>query len=115
MGYLPLLSRPEQIVYFFRDVHGVRAISKEVLRKRTDDHNRWVESFARNHLIPLEWTAKGVRKEDYVRPARRRRERQNRLGVYCILKSMELGSSFRSVAPKYPSDDPDYRILHRQR
>ena len=35
-GYLPLLSRPEHIVYFFRDVHGVGAITKDVLRQRTD-------------------------------------------------------------------------------
>ncbi len=31
-GYLPLLSRPEQIVYFFRHVHGLGAITKEVLQ-----------------------------------------------------------------------------------
>lgn len=114
-GYLPLLSRPEHIVYFFRDVHGVGAITKDVLRKRTDDYNRWVESFARNHLIPIEWAEKGVRKEDYTRPALRRRELQKRFGVYFILKSMEVGTSFRSAAPKYPTDDPDYRILRRQR
>ena len=28
---------------------------------------------------------------------------------------MEIGSSFRSAKPQYPSDDPDYRILRRQR
>ncbi len=28
---------------------------------------------------------------------------------------MEAGTSFRSAAPQYPSDDPDYRILRRQR
>ena len=74
-----------------------------------------MDAFARNHLIPLEWAEKGVRKEDYVRPALRRMERQNRFGVYFILKSMEFGSSFRSAAARYPTDDPDYRILHRQR
>ena len=81
-GYLPLLTRPEHIVYFFRDVHGVRAITKEVLRKRTDDYNRWVDAFARNHLIPLEWAEKSVRKEDYVRPALRRMERQIYVGEF---------------------------------
>ena len=30
-GYLPLLTRPEHIVHFFRDVHGVYPITKEVL------------------------------------------------------------------------------------
>lgn len=114
-GYLPLLTRPEHIVHFFRDVQGVTPITKEVLRKRTDDYNRWVDAFARNHDIPIEWAEKGVRKEDYVRPALRRMERRKRFGVYFILKSMELGATFRSAVPKYPCDDPDYRILSRQR
>ena len=91
-GYLPLLSRAEQIVYFFHHVHGVGAMTKEVLRKRTDDYQRWGEAFARHHLIPLEWAEKGVRKEDYVRPALRRREGQNHFSVCFILKSMELGT-----------------------
>jgi len=33
-GYLSGLSRPEQVVYFFRQVVGVPAISKEVLSQR---------------------------------------------------------------------------------
>jgi hypothetical protein len=115
LGHLPLLTRPENIVHFFRDVHGVGAITKEVLRRRTTEYNQWVEAFARNHHIPMEWAEKGVRKEDYVRPWLRRMERQGRHGVYFILKSMEIGTSFRSTMPKYPTADPDYRILSRQR
>jgi hypothetical protein len=115
LGHLPLLTRPENIVHFFRDVHGVGAITKEVLRQRTTEYNQWVEAFARNRRIPIEWAEKGVRKEDYVRPRLRRMERQDRYGVYFILKSMEIGTSFRSAMPKYPTADPDYRILSRQR
>ena len=33
LGHLPLLTRPENIVHFFRDVHHVNAITKEVLRQ----------------------------------------------------------------------------------
>ena len=36
-GYLPLLT-PEHIVHFFRDVHGIYPITKEVLAGRTDDY-----------------------------------------------------------------------------
>jgi hypothetical protein len=37
-GYLPLLTRPEHIVHFFRDVHEVYPITKEALPKYpTDD------------------------------------------------------------------------------
>ena len=34
-GYLPLLTRPEHIVHFFRDVHGLYPITPQVLAKRT--------------------------------------------------------------------------------
>jgi hypothetical protein len=115
LGYLPLLTRPENIVYFFRDIHHLSPITQEVLRQRTQDYHRWVESFARRRKIPLEWTEKGVRKEDYVRPYLRQMERQNRFGVYFILKSMEVGPTFRSLAPRFPAEDPHYRILSRQR
>src|ERR1700745_2452007 len=67
-GYLSGLSRPEQVVYFFRQVLGVPVVSKEVLSERTTDYQAWVEAFARNHDIPIEWAEKGVRKEDYVMP-----------------------------------------------
>jgi hypothetical protein len=68
-------------------VQGVGAITKEVLRQRTTEYNQWVEAFARNHGIPLEWAEQGVRKEDYVRPRLRQMERRQRYGVYFILKS----------------------------
>ena len=114
-GHLPLLTRPENIVHFFREVHGIGAITKEVLRQRTTEYNQWVEAFARNRKLPIEWAEKGVRKEDYVRPWLRRMERQDLCGVYFILKSMEVATSFRSAKPKYATADPDYHILSRQR
>jgi len=58
---LPLPIRPENIVHFFRGVHGAVAITKEVLRQRTIEYNHWVEAFARNHDLPIEWAEKGVR------------------------------------------------------
>lgn len=114
-GYLSGLSRPEQLVHFFRQVVGVPAITKEVVRQRTEDYRNWVEAFARNHQLPIEWAEKGVRKEDHVRPWLRRMKRNDRYGVYFIFKSMEQGKTFRSSMPKYPTKDPDYRILAPQR
>ena len=113
-GYLSGLSRPEQVVYFFRNVVGEATVSKEVLSRRTNEYQAWVEAFAANRC-PIEWAASGVRKEDYLRPALRRMERDNRHGVYFILKSMEQGNTFRSAVPKYPTADPNHRILARQR
>ena len=44
-GYLSSLSRPEQVVHFFRQVVGVPAVSREVLSQRTADYQNWVEAF----------------------------------------------------------------------
>ena len=114
-GYLSGLSRPEQVVYFFRQVVDVPAITKEVLGQRTRVYQNWVEAFARNQGIPLEWAESGVRKKDYLQLPLRRMHHRNQHGVYFILKSMEQGSTFRSSAPKYPTADPHYRILAQQR
>jgi hypothetical protein len=60
------------VVHFFRQVIGVPILSKEVLAQRTNDYQKWVEAFAGNHQIPIQWGEKGVRKEDYVLPWLRR-------------------------------------------
>jgi hypothetical protein len=110
-GYLSGLSRPEQVVYFFRQVVGVAAVSKEVLSRRTNEYQNWVEAFARNHNTPIEWAEKGVRKEDYVLRWLRAMQRVDVFGVYFIFRSMEQGPTFRCALPKYPTKDPNYRIL----
>jgi hypothetical protein len=112
-GYLPLLTRPEHIVHFFRDVHGQYPIAKKVLAKRTLEYRGWVQGYARNHKIPILKAEKGVSKEDAVRPYLQRMERRNQHGVYCIFPSMEMGTTFSSKMPKFPTDDPDYRIIRR--
>src|SRR6202171_4682852 len=114
-GYLSGLSRPEQVVYFVRQVLAIPVVSKEVLRQRTDDYRDWVEAYARNHSIPMEWAEKGLRKEDYVLPALRRTEKRGAYGVYFMFKSMEQGRTFRISVPKFPTRDPNHRILAPQR
>jgi hypothetical protein len=114
-GYLSGLSRPEQVVHFVHHVLGVAVVSKEVLSRRTEDYRDWVEAYARNHKIPMEWAEKGLRKEDYVLPALRRMEKRGAYGVYFIFKSMEQGRTFRISTPKYPTQDPNHRILAHQR
>jgi hypothetical protein len=83
--------------------------SKEVLSQRTADYQAWVEAFARNHRLPIEWAEKGVRKEDHVVPW------QRRMASTDTFKSMEQGATFRVTVPKYATKDPNYRILARQR
>jgi len=100
-------------------VHGIYPITKQALRQRTQDYQHWVEAFARNHRIPLQWPdpdrkKKGLRQEDFARPYLVAMERRQRFGVYFIFKTMEPGPNFRSCQPKYPTQDPDYRIIRRQ-
>lgn len=114
-GYLEHLARPGQVVHFFREVLGIRAITKEALGKRTAEYRRWVQAFARKQGIPMQWAEKRVRKEDFVLPYLKKMQKQNRYGVYFIFQSMEQGATFRSAVPKFPTDDPDYRILAQQR
>lgn len=114
-GYLSGLSRPEQVVYFFRDVIGAAVVDKAALSKRTTEYRGWVEAFARNHGIRMQWAEKGVRKEDYVRPWLSRMERAGKYGVYFIFQSMEQGPTFRCSVPKFPTQDPNHRIVQPQR
>src|SRR2546423_10997076 len=114
-GYLSGLSRPGQVEYFFRKVVGQPVLSKEVLSQRSREYQTWVESYARNHKIPIEWAGKGVRKEDYIAPQLAHMQRQHKHGVYFIFKSMEQGGTFRSTVPRYPTQDPNFRILAKQR
>ena len=101
-GYLTLLTRPEHIVHFFRDVHDIYPITKQALAKRTQEYQHWVEAFARHHRIPVEWPddkalkKKGRKREAYVRPYGAAMERRNRFGVSCIFKSLEQGPTFRA-------------------
>jgi len=113
-GYLSGLSRPAQVAYFFHNVVGEPVIGKEVLSRRTNEYQAWVEAYARNHA-PIEWAEPKVRKEDYVRAALRRMERAGQHGVYFILKSMEQGQTLRSRVPRFATSDSNYRILARQR
>ena len=114
-GHLPRLSREGPIVFFFRDGRGEYPIPPKVLQQRTNAYRAGVDAYASNHKIPVEKANQGVSQEERVRPYLERLEKQNRYGVYFIFQSMEQGSYFQSVPPKYRTDDPNYRIIHRDR
>src|SRR5215475_4689875 len=42
-------------------------------------------------------------------------EKRGAYGVYFVFKSMEQGRTFRITVPKFPTQDPNYRILAVQR
>ena len=114
-GHLLGLMREAQIVYFFRNVCGHPKITKELLRQRSKDYKTWVEQFARNHQVPLEWPPPKVRHEDLVASRQHRCLQAGQFGVYYIIKSREQGWTFRVFQPKFPSADPNYQIVRKQR
>jgi hypothetical protein len=114
-GYLSFLTRENNVAYFFREVCRKPKITKEVLTERTRQYQGWVEHYACNHQLPLIWPDKGVRKEDLVRPRQQRMLREERFGVYYILQSMEQGWTFRAVAPKFPTPDPNFQFLRKHK
>jgi len=114
-GYLSFLTRENNVAYFFREVCHKPKITKEVLTERTRQYQAWVAHYARNHNLPMIWPDKGVRKEDLVRPRQQRMVRQKRFGVYYILQSMEQGWTFRAMAPKFPTQDPNFQFLRKHK
>jgi hypothetical protein len=110
-GYLDRLQRPENIVYFFREVVGVPCITPEVLMSRTAPYRAWVARFAQDQGIPLLTAPRGERKEDLVAPYYH--QFKDAEGVVCILSSTEQGRTFVSYTPRYPPSggDPSYRVI----
>jgi len=58
-------------------------------------------------ISPGNGPAEDERKEEYVTPYLHGMKRSKKMGVYFIFKSMEQGSTFRALNPKYQTDLKD--------
>jgi hypothetical protein len=92
--------------------------STPLLSRHCGDYQHWVEAFARKRRIPIQWPdpamkKKGLRQEDYVRPYLLAMERRKTLWCLLHLQNHGTGPNFRSCPPKYPTEDPGYRIIKR--
>ena len=67
-GYMPLLTRPEHIAHFFRDVHGQYPVTPQILAKRTPEYRGWVEGLRPQPQNPRAQGEEG-REQREVRPA----------------------------------------------
>jgi hypothetical protein len=114
-GYLTGLQRPEQVVYFFRDVVGVACIDPTVLQSRTTAYRQWLERYTQGQGIPVLAAPKGARKEDLVRPYYGRLGSKE--GVACVLTSLETNRTFISYTPQRPprSGNATYRRIEAGR
>src|SRR2546425_12766931 len=124
-GYLPLLTRPEHIVHFFRDVHGVSPLTKDVLAKRTQEYQQWVEAFARNHRIPIEWPGRQGPEDEEAQEGRLRPTLRSANGAAAALRGLlhlqEPGTGAEvwhprpevpDRRPRLPDRDPAALPLH---
>lgn len=114
-GYLSSLTNCNNIVYFFKEVLGIKRIDKEALSKKTKEYKEWVESYAQKNRIPIEWAEKGKRKDKFLKPHRLKAKGKIQKGVYYIFRSMEQETTFRAQKPKYATSDPDYQIIQKTR
>jgi hypothetical protein len=110
-GYIERLQRPENLVYFFHDVVGIKCIEPSVLMSRTDRYRDWVRQYTADRRIPVFQAPKGERKEDLVLPYYERLTEGE--GVVCVLTSMEQGRTFVSYTPRVApkSGDSNYRLV----
>jgi hypothetical protein len=121
-GYLSGLSRPEQVVHFFRHSLPRRRPGSSALpwSARRSSANAPPTIKPGGSLRPQSSATDRVGRKGSAQgrscPAlATRMARQDANGVYFIFKSMEQGATFRVSVPKYASKDPNYRILARQR
>jgi hypothetical protein len=110
-GYIERLQRPENLIYFFQDVVGIKCIEPAVLEQRTNAYRSWVRRMTDEQGIPVLVAPRGVRKEELVEPYYRRLKDSQ--GVACVLTSLEQGRTFVSYMPRWkvPSGDANYRFI----
>lgn len=116
-GYLDYFKLEGNVVEFFHQVKNRPIITKQVLRERTAQYVRWVQSYADNRHLPCHWVPyikrKPVRHEAIVGPVLERFRRAGHFGVYYILMSKERGRTFRSTQLRRATADPNYRMIRR--
>lgn len=93
-GYIPKLMHAGQLVDFLVRHRGYQIPSPAMLEKIGKDFVRRVESYAKEHKIPVIRFEKGVRKEDVATRYRRRFKKQE--GVVFIGVAQEKAKSFRA-------------------
>ena len=111
-GYLSGLSRPEQVVYFVRQVLGIPVVSKEVLSQRTNDDQGLGRGLCPQPQDPHRMGRERGSQRGLRVPALHRMEKSKAFGVYFIFKSLEQGSTSRISVPKYPTQDPHTASWH---
>ena len=113
-GYLWGLSRPEQVVYFFRHVVGVAAVDKEVLRRRTAHTRTGSRPLPATTAFPSSGPSRGCGRKTML-TALRPMVRSQRTASTSSSRAWSRVPPFVARCPSIRPRDPNYRILAPQR
>ena len=94
-GYIPLVQRENGMVYFLKEIRGIKCISTEALRNLTMGFIQRVKCYAEEKQIPVVIAERGASKLEIAEKYDFGQE-----GVVCILKSKEWGRIFYSYEIK---------------
>jgi len=106
-GHIMSMHKPNNLTYYFKNILGHRFVSHNLIKSVTKNYNQYIEKFALENHLCLDYVEKGVRKEDFVLKYRQRFEKKEKFGVYYILKSKENESTFRVARPNKKDCDTD--------
>ena len=106
-GYVPRLMTEGMVVRFLLD-RGYSIASPALLGKIGRAYLQAIDSFAADAEIPVVRFAKGVSKEDTVRPYFERADRERRTGVVLIGVAQEKTSAWRGWRDGGPDGHPHF-------
>ncbi len=106
-GYVPRLMTEGMVVRFLLD-RGYSIPSPALLGKIGRAYVQAIDSFAADAEIPVVRFAKGVCKEDTVRPYFERADRERRTGVVLIGVAQEKTSAWRGWRDGGPDGHPHF-------
>lgn len=111
-AFIGTLQREAHLVYFLKEICGIKCITPEVLKEYTEKFVNSVEQFAHQYQIPIETAPSGKRKQEYAQSFFEKFDQEE--GVFLILKSFETANTFISYKTKRQSaSNPNYRKITR--
>ena len=114
-GYNKALYQVRYLHFLFQEVLGHGFVNQDVLISLTKTYKKKVTEYAHQHQLECESLPKKARKDKHVEEQRRRFEKQDRFGVYAILKAIENEATYRVVYPNRHPRDPENRLTRTRK
>lgn len=105
-GYIWTFHKAASLSFYFRVILAHGFVNKKLLFSVTEAYKQRIADFAHRHQLSCEYVANSLRKDSFVEKYRQRFEKNEKFGVYYILKTIENESTFRVVYPHGVDSDP---------